>query len=130
IIFENIRILEGDSNKNELDTKYKDHFKSKYNLISTGGYSLSRRTDSLVESMRHLTDKFTLYIVGGGPREDKKFLDRIINKYKLKNIIFLDKVPMSELKYLVAKSQIGIVHYGDSDLNNKYCASGKIYEFI
>ena len=34
------------------------------------------------------------------------------------------------LKYFIENSQVGMVTYHQHDLNNKYCASGKIYEFL
>ena len=36
----------------------------------------------------------------------------------------------TELKYLISQSHIGIVNYGQTDTNSKYCASGKLYEFL
>ena len=34
------------------------------------------------------------------------------------------------LKYFIDRSQVGMVTYHQRDLNNKYCASGKIFEFL
>ena len=31
---------------------------------------------------------------------------------------------------MISKCHIGVVNYGQYDTNNKYCASGKLYEFL
>ena len=48
----------------------------------------------------------------------------------MSNVELIGRLTQTELKYLISKCQIGIVNYGQYDTNNKYCASGKIYEFI
>ena len=40
------------------------------------------------------------------------------------------KIISDELKYLLSISHIGIVNYGKYDTNNRFCASGKIYEYL
>lgn len=46
------------------------------------------------------------------------------------DIHLIDKVSMDELRFLIKKSDVGIVNYHQKDLNNLYCASGKIYEYL
>lgn len=130
LVFENIRILSGDFDETDMNVKYKSHFKYKYNLVCTGGVSILRKTDKLVLAMKELSNDYGLYIVGAGSIEDKQKLDEIISNNKLKNVHFIERVPMSELRYIVRMCHIGIVNYHQEDLNNKYCASGKVYEYI
>lgn len=130
LVFENIRILDTEFDSDTLDKKYKDYFLGEFNIISTGGASILRTTDVLVEAMRKLPSNFALYIVGGGEEKDKAEINKIIEKYDLKNVKIIGKVPLNELRYLVRKSDIGIVNYHQLDLNNKYCASGKVYEYL
>lgn len=130
LVFENIRVLSGNFDQTDMDIKYKSHFKYKYNLVCTGGFSILRRTDKLVLAMKELSNDYGLYIVGTGSIEDRRKLDDIIANYNLKNVHFLERVPMNELRYIVQMCHIGIVNYHQEDLNNKYCASGKVYEYI
>ncbi|AKG73462.1 hypothetical protein [Salinicoccus halodurans] len=130
IVFENIRFLEGSYNKKELDEKYKNFFKYKYNIISSGGISVARGTDRLVNAMSGMSKDYGLYIVGGGTIKDISIIKELINKLKLTNVHLIAKVPLQELKYIVNNCDIGIVNYHKKDLNNEYCASGKIYEYI
>lgn len=132
LIFENIRFLPDDKflSREILEKKYSEHFSYKYNLISTGGYSLTRKTVELVSSMKNLSQDFGLYIIGEGTQDDKHVIQDLIEQYSLENVHLLGKVPMGELKYILSKCNIGIVSYHENDLNNQYCASGKVYEYL
>jgi glycosyltransferase involved in cell wall biosynthesis len=130
IVFENIRFLTGEYDENSLDKKYEGVFKYKYNIISTGGLSVNRKTDDLVASIKHLTSDYGLFIIGDGTINDKKQIKDIILSDDLSNVHLLGKVPMNELKYIVQHCDIGVVHYHKNDLNNQYCASGKVYEYL
>jgi hypothetical protein len=133
LVFENIRQLKSDNliSKMQLLDKYNYILsKSTIKIISTSGYSIDRTNDKLVEAMSVLGDRFELFLVGGGSIEDKRIIDNIINKKNIKNVNFIDMVEINELRYLISKCDIGVVNYHQNDLNNKFCASGKIYEFL
>lgn len=133
LVYENIRKIKYNNNPtiNEFEEKYKHIFeKDTLKIISTSGYSVSRTNDKLVEALATLGDKYDLLLVGGGTINDKKIIQNIINEKSLSNVHLIEMVGEDELKYLMNKSQIGIVNYHQKDLNNKYCASGKLYEFL
>ncbi|MCM3709210.1 hypothetical protein [Sporosarcina luteola] len=130
LVFENIRTLKGSFNSKVLDEKYINDFNYKINIVSTGGISVLRTTDKLVNAMSKLPSNYGLYIIGGGEESDKKIIQDIIEKHSLKNVKLISKVPLNELRYIVRNADIGIVNYHQLDLNNKYCASGKIYEYL
>ncbi|MER2000696.1 MAG: glycosyltransferase, partial [Lysinibacillus sp.] len=133
LVFENLRKLEYvDANSNVFEQKYGYIFESgKKTLISTSGVSVSRTNDKLVESLALLSNDVQLILIGGGSKKDHQIINGIINKNSLSNRVFtLDMVSQDELKYLIEKSDIGVVNYHDLDLNNKFCASGKVVEFI
>lgn len=130
IVFENIRFLEGDYDEVLLNQKYVNEFHYKFNIISTGGISLDREIDKLVYSIKYLNKDYGLYIVGDGSEYDKNVVNKIIEDNGLNNVKLIGKVPLGELRYLVKQCDIGIVHYSKKDLNNKFCASGKVYEYL
>lgn len=131
MVYENLRVLDGNYDEEELNNKYKYLFNAKFNIVSTGGLSVKRTTDKLVEAMSKLSNKdYKLFIVGSGTEEDKNIITSIIKEKKIENIVLLGKVEMNELKYIVNQCDIGIVNYHQNDLNNQYCASGKIYEYL
>ncbi|MBS4204801.1 glycosyltransferase [Lederbergia citrea] len=128
-VFENIRILEGEFNQTELDAKYKSLLKPGTKIISTGGCSIERGTDRLVMAMKRLPT-CTLYIVGKGRPKDYDKIVKLIKENTVKNVYILDRVTLSELRYLIKQCDIGIVEYHKNDLNNLFCASGKVYEYM
>lgn len=130
LVFENIRFLEGSYDRESLDKKYQNTFANKINIISTGGLSVSRTTDKLVQAMAKLPKDYCLHIIGGGTQNDLTIINSIIEEKNLTNVNIINKVSMSELKYIVQRCDIGIVNYHKRDLNNKYCASGKVYEYL
>ena len=112
-------------------SKY-DHFFSseKMNLISSAGCQIERTTDKLVHSVKKFQDKVQLLLVGGASREDEETIKGIIQVEHIQNVTLIGHVDTNTLKYLMRKSDIGVVIYGKHDANNRYCASGKIYEYL
>lgn len=128
-VFENIRTLNAAYDGVGLAGKYQRLPKEKFKLISTGGCSVARGTARLVRAMNELPDCF-LYIVGYGAKGDYEEISKILVEEKIKNVEILEKVSLGELRYLVQRCDLGVVEYHCNDLNNKYCASGKIYEYV
>ncbi|WP_391856587.1 glycosyltransferase family protein [Vibrio cidicii] len=129
LVFENIRFLEPirESEQAEVET-VKERLKlGKYNIIDTGGYSRARGTHKLINEFLSIADKLdiSLTIVGGGRAEFE-------NDYpnELLSVNFVDKVELDTLRHILAIMDIGVVYYSFSDMNNKLCASGKVYEYI
>lgn len=132
-VYENLRklVYSHRADYKSLKMKYSHIFESNtFKIISTSGHSVSRTNDILVEAMSKLGIGYDLLLVGGGTEKDKKIIQTIIDKNKLSNIHFIEKVEEDELKFLISESHLGIVNYHQNDMNNKYCASGKIYEFL
>lgn len=130
LVFENIRFLEGNYNLAEMEEKYKNTFTYKYNIISTSGLFMERDTDKLITAMKYLSDDFGLFFVGNATAMDVEKFNELCRTQNIRNAFLIGKVPMNELKFIVQQCQIGAVHYHKKDMNNLYCASGKIYEFL
>lgn len=133
LVYENIRSLKYSSKgiEKELDKRYGHYFtKNTIKIVSTSGCSISRTNDKLVSAMIDLGKEFELFLIGGGSEEDTHKIKSIIHDYKLDNVHLIDKLEMDELKYFLKNCHIGIVNYHKRDMNNKYCASGKIYEYL
>ncbi len=132
LVYENIRKLEYDNNSIEnIQIKYDKLFsKDTFKIVATSGFSPDNLTDKLVECMSRLGNEFELFIAGTSSNEDLEFFQEIINKNSIKNITILGKLKSYELKYVLNNVDVGIVSYCAKNTNYKYCASGKIYEFI
>jgi len=133
LVYKNIRKLEFDNDYSmkELESRFNAILKyDTFRIISTSGYDIKRTNDRLVLAMKDLGKKFELLLVGGGIKEDRKRITELIQKNKIENVHIIDKLGVNELKYLIQQCQVGVVNYSKKDTNNKFCASGKIYEFV
>lgn len=134
--FENIRRIDCSlmNNKNVYYEKYKSIFtRHSFKIISTSGTALTRGNDKLVQAFILIKDKpIDLLLVGGefGEKGSERVIKDIIKKANATNIHLIDKVKSEELLYLIDNCDCGVVNYSSIDTNNKYCASGKIYEFV
>ncbi len=132
-VYENVfRLTYSDVfNIKETEQLYIDVFKEKkFRIISTAGCICQRTTDKLVASISKFKDKIDLLLVGGGTKEDCQKINSIIMELDLDNVHIIDKVDKSTLKWLISRCDAGVVIYGQYDQNNKFCASGKMFEFL
>ena len=133
IVFENVRKLESDESKIDkavalIDPYLKD---DEIRIVSTYGCSVDRTNDVLVKNINKINGSVKVFLVGSSGKEDENIIRGIIKEEKADDkVIILRQMDQTELKYLISHSHIGVVNYNQKDLNNKYCASGKIYEFL
>lgn len=133
IVFENIRELEYSESGKLEDIASKYHYLCNtddvYTIISSAGCNVSRLTDVLVRNIDKVNYKCRLLLAGYSSEKDKQIINKIIKSKNLDNVFDLGRITPDELKYILSLSSIGIVAYHQNDLNNLYCASGKVYEF-
>lgn len=133
LVYENIRSLEytGETSIEDIDNRYNHYFnKNTIKIISTSGCNINRTNDILVKAMVELGENYELFLIGGGTENDIQTIKDIIEINNLRNVHLIDRLNTDELKYFLQKSEIGIVNYHQCDTNNKYCASGKVYEYL
>lgn len=124
MLFENIRFLKP-SYIEHTDLMSKFDFLKKYKnkIICTGGFSVSRNSHLLCESFASLGDSYALCIIGSGEDEFKKFNFS-------DNVFFLGRFDLDKLHAISSIFDAGYVHYSFEGLNNIYCSSGKVYEYV
>ncbi len=132
LVYENLRQLEYSSE--EAKKQAADRFApllrdGEVRIISSSGCSLSRTNDVLVRNLAGVSESCRLFLVGDSTPEEVDAIKEIAQSQQLENVEILGRLNQDELKYLIQNSHIGIVNYHQKDTNNKYCASGKIYEF-
>lgn len=132
LIFPNIRKLTYDVNFKEKEyiEKYKNEFKSKWKIVVTDGCALDRGIVKLLDAMNILGNDYSLYIIGKSKKNYLRYIKEYINENQINNVRILGLVNQNELKWIINQCDIGVAIYNQNDINNKYCASGKIYEFI
>ncbi len=131
--YENIRRLDYSSEeaRRQVEEECKDFFREKkFRIISTAGCDMTRTTGKMVEAMKTLGEAYELLLVGDSDEEDEILVRETIRELGLTNVKIFPRMDQDHLKYFIGNCQIGLVAYHQRDLNNKYCASGKIYEFI
>lgn len=131
--YENIRRLEytDEEKKQKAEDACKGFFQErKFRIISTAGCDMSRTTGKLLEAMKELGDDYELLLVGENDEEDEILAEATIRDLGLGNVKILPRMDQNHLKYFIKNCQVGFVAYHQRDLNNKYCASGKIFEYL
>ncbi|SLM18715.1 conserved hypothetical protein [uncultured spirochete] len=133
LVFENVRKLEFDGTVD--DAAFEERYqmskdKARWKIISTSGCDLDRGIEQLVEAVGRLGEEYSLYIFGNSSMKQEDFIERKIMEIEYKNIHIFGPLKQDELKYAIGMCDIGVVNYHAKDMNNKYCASGKLYEFI
>ena len=133
LVFQNLRMLNYSSSKKEEISKAKFekfNITDEFRIVSTAGCDVSRLTDVLVKNLKKVTTNCKLFLVGNSSKKDKEKIKSICIEHRVNNVIVLDALNQDDLKALISICHIGVVSYHQLDINNKLCASGKIYEFL
>lgn len=100
---------------------------NKLTVVYAGAVTGSRRIDELMNATIGLSDKCKLLIVGSGSALDS--LKKSAANYPELEIAFTGGIPYKCLGSVLTRCDIGFLYYPADSLNNKYCASNKIYEY-
>lgn len=133
LVYENLRQLKysSDSARDAQAEKFAAYMHDgEIRIISTSGCSVSRTNDVLVRNLKRVPFPCRLFLVGENSQADRMAIEKIIQEEHLENVEILGKLNQDELKYLIGVSHIGVVNYHQKDQNNKFCASGKLFEFV
>lgn len=100
-------------------------------ILYIGIISSNRKLKDIALSFVNLPEKYCLILIGPFKKKSKEEFDSFISEYHLTNKIFVhDPIPNDEVMEYILSSDIGIVFYNNNNLNNYYCASNKLFEFI
>lgn len=134
MVFENFRQLQytDEEAKKQAEDQFKQYFDDNdvFNIISTAGCDLSRMTDKLVRSMKDFDFKARLVLLGCKGDQDEEVCRRIAKDNRIDNVLYLPRVDLNGVKYIISQCQVGVAMYHKENANNLYCSSGKIYEFL
>ena len=133
VVYENVRSLVYKDKESYVNAekKLKRYIQpNEYRIVSLSGCSISRRNDVLVKNISKIKYKCRVFLVGKSNKNDEREIRKLLSRDKIQNVEIIEQLSQDELKYIIQNSHIGIVNYNQSDLNNKYCATGKLYEYI
>jgi glycosyltransferase involved in cell wall biosynthesis len=133
-----IWLLENFPRKSEIPIEKSDFFREKYPIrenqkiiLYTGLLAAKRHIEELIHAMTICPEEFTLVALGYNFKGYDKILQTLVNKLGLTDRVFLHTaVPHGELLNYMSSCDIGTALYRNTNLNNFYCASNKLYEYI
>ncbi len=132
MVFENFRKLVYDgADTDGFAEKYAYLFNGgRFNIISTAGCEPDRGTEELIKALGKMDFSAAAVLVGCKDDDNRRAMERLVKESGNPEVAFIPRVGMNELKYLIGKSDVGIAVYHKRNMNNKYCSSGKIYEYL
>lgn len=132
LVFDNIHRIDDEIDFDKCDKKYGHLFnKDQFSVIYAGGIAEKRRTFDLMSAVNELGMDYQLIILGNIAPQDKERYDKWMSVTKKHdNISYLGFVSRAEWRYLLMNSHISVSAFSQDTVNNKFCASGKLYESI
>lgn len=96
-------------------------------VVYAGAVMKSRRIQELAKAVAELAPKFKLLIVGKGDAIEP--IKEIASTNPEMKVHFTGAVPYKCLGAILSKCDMGFVYYPTNTLNNRFCASNKVYEY-
>lgn len=128
--FENIRELPESQMDFEIDLQRSESNSAQgagINIVSTDGGLEGRCLDDLINNVIKFNGAYNLHIYGCSP----KVISQLSIKYSsVEWVKFYGVLPGKDLREQLLKMDVGYVGYESSTRNGRYCASGKIFEFL
>lgn len=136
LVFENIRKLDSFQKSNDIvDDIGQDRLRrlkelsssNVMNIVSTDGISYHRETQQILNTCLKFGSEVHLHIFGDVSNDSLDLLSKV---KEINNVTFYGKVSAYTLRQVLSYMDVGLVKYHTNDRNNRYCASGKLYEFV
>ena len=115
--------------RNFLEKKFK--FLRNYNgkiFVYQGLISTKRELHNIIIKLSEIKNTKIL-IIGSGEKDYINYLKNLFKKKSLSNIHFIDNIDLKSLYSILKISNLGIISYSNINLNNKFCAPNKLYEY-
>jgi glycosyltransferase involved in cell wall biosynthesis len=131
-------LLENFPRKKELPTHTFDLFRKEFPIrqaqriiLYCGSIGEGRYIEELIDSIKWCGNNFALVLLGKSFKDYEKTIYARIAANGVKDRVFLRApVPHAHILAYMASCDIGIAFYPNTDLNNYYCASNKLYEYF
>lgn len=96
-------------------------------VVYAGAVMKQRRIGEIARAVVNHPDKYKLLIVGDGDQLEE--IKEITSQNRQLESFFTGKVPYAALGYILSKCDIGFIYYPNTTINNRLCASNKLYEY-
>jgi glycosyltransferase involved in cell wall biosynthesis len=133
-----VLLLENFPRQTDIPKQHHDLFRKIYPIgkdqkivLHTGLIAAKRHVEELIDSMSLCGEEFVLVLLGRTFKGYKQSLNDRIKGAGLQQRVFLhDAVPNTKILSYMASGDIGTAFYSNTNINNYYCASNKLYEYI
>lgn len=99
-------------------------------LIVHPGGIIGRGVDVLLKALAKTPPDVALVLIGYEAMNTSELVEQKLKELKIENRFFIHpRVPYTELLDYVCSADLGLVIYPNTDRNNYYCASNKLYEY-
>lgn len=130
IVFDNIHKIQDLYTDENVCKKYNCLFnKDTFNVLYGGGIRYDRGTYELAYAFKQLGSKYRL-ILAGKPWDGEDKFNNFLKQQKIDNVNFIGFVSRDDWGYLLKRCHATVVYFLQNTINNKYCASGKMYESL
>jgi glycosyltransferase involved in cell wall biosynthesis len=118
------------TSKNYIEYKINET-KNKIKVLYIGDMHPDRKIIEIVRSFKYIDKRFVLILIGRIKSNFRTEIENIIANNGLEGkIFFLKPVHNKNVIKYVNSADIGILFYSATNLNNYYCASNKLFEFL
>ena len=97
-------------------------------FVYQGLINPKRNIEKIVMNLSKIQNSQVL-LIGSGNKKYIKYLKNLFIKNSVKNIYFFGDLDLKTLYSILNISDFGIISYSNTNLNNKYCAPNKLYEY-
>lgn len=123
----NFDVLENLITLDEIQFRYKFRISDYKNIFVYQGVITPIREIDIVVSQIALIPDSLILLIGKGKESYVAMLKQKLNFFS--NIRFLGQVDLISLYSILRIADYGIISYSNKNLNNKYCAPNKLYEY-
>jgi glycosyltransferase involved in cell wall biosynthesis len=98
-------------------------------ILQGAGINVQRGAEELVEAFKYLDENYVLLIVGSGDVIQQ--LKQNVIEYQLQDkVIFVDKIPASELRHYTCNSDLGVTIDKDTNMNYHFSLPNKVFDYM
>jgi glycosyltransferase involved in cell wall biosynthesis len=100
-------------------------------LLCTGVLGPGRGIEQMISAIPELDRRYVLVLLGPTFRDyNRDLLAQIREAHAEERVFLLPEIPYVLMLDYINSADIGLVFYRNNNLNNYWCASNKLYEFI
>ena len=98
-------------------------------ILQGAGINVQRGAEELVEAFQYLDENYLLLIIGSGDVIHQ--LKENVIKFQLQTkVIFIDKIPASELRHYTSNANLGVTIDKDSNMNYHFSLPNKVFDYM